>query len=92
VTPALERAFAKNPHMKLFVAMGYYDTATPYFAVEYMLDHLSISPAARANIETGHFTAGHMVYIDDASMKNFRKDLTGFLGTADGEQGTGNRK
>lgn len=92
VTPALERAFAKNPHMKLFVAMGYYDTATPYFAVEYMLDHLSISPAARANIETGHFTAGHMVYIDDPSMKAFRKDLTGFIDGAYAGGETGNRK
>jgi carboxypeptidase C (cathepsin A) len=75
VTPSLEAAFAKNPYMKLFVAMGYYDTATPYYAVEYTIDHLAISPEARANITTGYYAAGHMVYIDDPSMKQFRADL-----------------
>src|SRR5271157_2044996 len=29
---ALREAFVKNPYMKLFVASGYYDLATPYFA------------------------------------------------------------
>ena len=75
VTPSLEAAFAKNPYMKLFVAMGYYDTATPYYAVEYTIDHLAISAEARANITTGYYAAGHMVYIDDPSMKQFRADL-----------------
>lgn len=83
VTPSLERAFAKNPHMKLYVAMGYYDTATPYLAVEYMLDHLALSPAARANITVGHFAAGHMVYIDDPSMAAFRKALRTFIAQAE---------
>lgn len=80
VTPSLEAAFAKNPYMKLFVAMGYYDTATPYYAVEYTIDHLAISPEARANITTGYYAAGHMVYIDDPSMKQFRADLGKWMG------------
>jgi carboxypeptidase C (cathepsin A) len=75
VTPSLEAAFAQNPYMKLFVAMGYYDTATPYYAVEYTIDHLAISPQARTNITTGYYAAGHMVYIDNPSMKQFRADL-----------------
>lgn len=79
VTPSLEAAFAQNPHMKLFVAMGYYDTATPYYAVEYTLSHLAISPAARKNITTAYYAAGHMVYIDDPSMKQFRVDLARFM-------------
>jgi len=82
VTPYLERAFAKNPYMKLFVAMGYYDTATPYYAVEYTLDHLSVSDKARANITTDHFSAGHMVYIDTPSLTRLRADLTKFIDSA----------
>jgi carboxypeptidase C (cathepsin A) len=66
--------------MKLFVAMGYYDTATPYYAVEYTLSHLAIGAEARRNITTGYFKAGHMVYIDDASMKQFRADLAEWMG------------
>lgn len=79
VTPSLERAFAKNPAMKLFVAMGYYDTATPYWAVEYTLDHLNIAPAARRNITTDHFAAGHMMYIDEPSMKKLRAGIGRFI-------------
>ena len=82
VTPALERAFAKNPYMKLFVAMGYYDCATPYYAVEYTLTHLSLDAKARANITTDHFAAGHMVYIDQPSMTKLRSDLTKFIDAA----------
>ena len=44
---ALRSAFAKNPHMKLFVASGYYDLATPYFATEYTLRHLGLDPSLR---------------------------------------------
>jgi hypothetical protein len=32
---ALRHAFAKNPYMRVYIAEGLYDTATPYFAVDY---------------------------------------------------------
>ena len=83
VVPNLERAFAKNPYMKLYVAEGYYDAATPYFAVEYTLNHLSIDPrVAKNNITVGRFNAGHMMYIDAPSMKKLRADLVRFYDAA----------
>jgi carboxypeptidase C (cathepsin A) len=83
VSPNLERAFAKNPYMRLFVAEGYYDAATPYFAVEHTLSHLSVDPkVAKNNITTSRFTAGHMMYIDEASMKKLRGDLSKFYDSA----------
>ena len=45
---ALRSAFAKNPYMKVFVASGYYDLATPYFATEYTLAHLGLDPSLQA--------------------------------------------
>jgi hypothetical protein len=46
---ALRRAFTHNPHMRLFIASGYYDLATPYFATAYTVSHLGLDPdAARA--------------------------------------------
>ena len=87
VVPNLERAFAKNPYMRLYVAEGYYDAATPYFAVEYTLSHLSIDPkVAKNNITTGRFDAGHMMYIDAPSMKKLRSDLEKFYSTATAER------
>ena len=75
----LEDAFARNPRMKLMVAMGYYDFATVYGAVEWTLAHMKISPQVRAsNIMTGHYESGHMVYIDTAAMGKMRADMRRF--------------
>ena len=79
VVPSLERAFAKNPEMRLYVAEGYYDMATPYFAVEYTLAHMSVDPRVRAGIVTERFEAGHMVYIDSPSMTKMRDGLRRFF-------------
>lgn len=88
VTPSLEHAFAKNPYMRLYVAMGYYDMATPYWAVEYTLSHLTVAPSVRANIMTERFTAGHMMYIDDASMTKLREGLRTFIAGAAQQRAT----
>ncbi len=83
VVPNLERAFAKNRYMRLYVAEGYYDAATPYFAVEYTLSHLSIDPrVAKNNITVGRYNAGHMMYIDEPSMARLRADLEKFYEAA----------
>ena len=79
VVPSLERAFAKNPEMKLYVAEGYYDMATPYFAVEYTLAHMSVDPRVRAGIMTERFEAGHMVYIDKNSLALLKRNAADFV-------------
>lgn len=76
---ALKSAFAKNPFMKLFIAYGYYDMATPYFAAEYTIDHMNLDPALRANIKTGHYEGGHMMYIDVKSLAKLKQDVAAFL-------------
>ncbi|HEU4993463.1 MAG TPA: hypothetical protein VFT29_01515 [Gemmatimonadaceae bacterium] len=83
VVPNLERAFAKNPYMKLFVAEGYYDGATPFFAVDYTLAHMSVDPAVgRNNITVERYPAGHMMYIEEGSMKKLRADMARFYDSA----------
>jgi len=61
------------------VAEGYYDMATPYFAVEYTLAHMAVDPRVRAGIVTERFSAGHMVYIDGPSMTKLREGLRRFI-------------
>ena len=79
----LEDAFARNPRMKLMVAMGYYDFATVYGAVEWTLSHMKVSPEVRANdIMTGHYESGHMVYIDNAARAKMRADMHRFYANA----------
>ena len=79
---SLRSAFAKNPHMKLFVASGFYDLATPYFATQYTLSHLGLDPSLKGSVKTGYYEAGHMMYIDTAELARLRKDVGGFVEAA----------
>ncbi|MBZ5497047.1 MAG: peptidase S10 [Acidobacteriia bacterium] len=76
----LENAFAKNPHMHLFVGMGYYDFACPFYPVEWTIAHLKVSDEIRKNnISLGYYESGHMVYIDQPSAAKYHADLVKFV-------------
>jgi carboxypeptidase C (cathepsin A) len=79
VSESLRSAFAKNPHMKLLVAKGYYDLATPYFAVEYTLSHMGLDPSLRRNVRTREYEGGHMMYIDKKELARLHQDVAAFL-------------
>lgn len=79
---ALRTAFSKNPYMKVFVASGYYDLATPYFATRHTLAHLGLDPTQRENVTTADYRAGHMMYIDVGELKRLRDDVFSFVRAA----------
>ena len=79
---ALRSAFAKNPYLKVLVASGYYDLATPYFAAEYTLNHMGLDPALRGNIKSTFYEAGHMMYIEKRSLAKLKEDVAAFIQTA----------
>jgi carboxypeptidase C (cathepsin A) len=79
---ALRLAFVKNPYMKLFVASGYYDLATPFFATRYTLDHMNLTPEQHQKVNLGYYDAGHMMYIKSESLGHLKKDVSGFLSGA----------
>lgn len=62
VADKLADAMRTNPHLKIHVASGYYDGATPYFATEHTLARLNIPRDLAANIEVKYYPAGHMMY------------------------------
>jgi len=76
----LQGALAKNPHLKVFVASGYFDLATPYFATEYTLSHMHLSKEARGRISTRYYEAGHMMYIHAPSLAQLKDDVSAFVG------------
>jgi carboxypeptidase C (cathepsin A) len=82
VGESLRSAFARNPHMRLFVAFGYYDAATPLFAAEYTLSHLRLDPSVKDRITRGYYEAGHMMYVHLPSLARLSKDVAGFIQTA----------
>jgi carboxypeptidase C (cathepsin A) len=85
VSDDLRSAMVKNPFQKVFVAMGYYDFATPYYGALYTVDHLGVGPELRKNIRTGYYEAGHMMYIDQSSRDALRKDVAAFFQWAVGK-------
>ncbi len=68
-----------NPHLRVFVANGTYDLATPYLATRYTFDHLELDESLRGHVTTTHYEAGHMMYIHDPSLAQLRRDLAAFL-------------
>ncbi|HEX2904945.1 MAG TPA: peptidase S10 [Jatrophihabitans sp.] len=79
VTQALARAMRANPRLRVHVAFGYHDGATPYFAAEYVLAHLPIPPELRVNIESAYYPAGHMMYVHEPSRVQQSADLAEFV-------------
>jgi carboxypeptidase C (cathepsin A) len=79
---ALRQALSNNPYMKVFVASGYYDLATPYFATEYTLNHLGLDPSLRANITSGYYESGHMMYVHVDYLQKLRRDVDAFYAAA----------
>lgn len=82
VTPKLERAMRQNPHLKVHIAYGHYDGATPYYAAEDVVAHLQIPDALRGNIEHKYYPAGHMMYVHEPSRVQQSKDLAAFVSRA----------
>jgi carboxypeptidase C (cathepsin A) len=79
---ALNSAMRKNPYMKIFVASGYYDMATPYYATEYTLAAMNLEPVLRKNISTHYYEAGHMMYIEKNSLRKLKEDAARFIQSA----------
>jgi carboxypeptidase C (cathepsin A) len=69
----------KNPFMKVFVASGYYDMATPYFATEYTLSNMNLEPVLRQNVTQKYYEAGHMMYIEKTSLAKLKSDIVAFI-------------
>jgi len=78
VADDLREAMTQNPALKVYVANGRYDLATPYFATEYTFDHLGLDPELRGNVTMGDFAAGHMMYIHEPSLVQLRDELLEF--------------
>ena len=75
----LQSAMQKNPFMKIFVASGYYDMATPYFATEHTIAAMNLDASLRKNVQVSYYEAGHMMYIEKNSLKKLKDDAAAFV-------------
>jgi carboxypeptidase C (cathepsin A) len=79
----LAQALVQDQNLKVLVLNGYYDLATPFSATEYMMAHLGVPPAASARISMKYYEAGHMMYVNPASIAKMKKDLDEFIDSTD---------
>lgn len=79
VAENLREAMTKNPFLKVWVANGYFDMATPYFATRNVLDHMFLKPDLKKNISLTYYPAGHMMYIQKTSLAQLKKDFETFI-------------
>jgi carboxypeptidase C (cathepsin A) len=82
VAETLRQAMTRNPSLKVFVAAGYFDFATPYFAAEYTFRHLGLDRTLQPNVTISHFEAGHMMYIHEGELARFKREAAAFVRAA----------
>ncbi|WP_025745763.1 S10 family peptidase [Kallotenue papyrolyticum] len=79
VADTLRKAMTINPYLQVYIANGYYDLATPYFATQYTVNHLALDASLQGNIRQGFFEAGHMMYIHRPSLVRLKHELREFV-------------
>lgn len=76
VAPYIGQALRENSGLKVFVAQGYFDFATPFLGAEYALSRTGI---ATDRIHFHYYGAGHMMYVRDADLAKLSGDIRSFI-------------
>ncbi|MEE4243891.1 MAG: hypothetical protein V2I33_00685, partial [Kangiellaceae bacterium] len=82
ISRKLRHAMLRNTDMKVFVANGYFDMATPFHATEYNFNHMGLSKELKDNVQMYYYESGHMMYIREADLIKFKQDIKTFFNFA----------
>jgi carboxypeptidase C (cathepsin A) len=69
---------ALDPKLKLLVAHGLFDLATPYFATRIVLDQLP-AYAGPDRVKFAVYPGGHMFYSREGARKAFRGEVQALM-------------
>jgi carboxypeptidase C (cathepsin A) len=75
-------ALLSSPNLQVQVENGYFDMATPFLATEYTMDHLLLPKDLRSRIHLEYYTAGHMMYLNDADHDKLAASVRAFVDSA----------
>jgi carboxypeptidase C (cathepsin A) len=76
VAPFLGDEMRRNSEFRVLLAMGYYDLATPFFAVENSMYQSGMLPQ---RVTFAYYEAGHMMYVHQPSLAQLARDLREFI-------------
>ena len=79
VSAKLKEALTADPHLHLFMAAGYYDLTTPYFAQQYTRDHLGLDKSLWPNVVYHTYLSGHQIYNPCPAMEKLKDDVAVFF-------------
>ena len=79
VQPDLREAMITNPKLIVEVENGYFDFATPFYAMDFTVDHLGLPADLQKNIWMKYYPAGHMMYLDDKSREMLHNNIAAFI-------------
>jgi carboxypeptidase C (cathepsin A) len=79
VAEKLRSAMHANPALRVHVASGYFDLATPYWATEHTLAHMALPGDLRSNVSHTIYPAGHMMYVHEPSLRPLAAELADFV-------------
>lgn len=82
----LRSAMVQNPHLRVLVASGYFDLATPFLTTDYTIEHMDLSPDLRRNIAQTYYQGGHMMYHSPGMRKQLKEDVTTIISRAIGQK------
>lgn len=74
----LHQAMSRNTSLKVWIANGYYDLATPYFATDYTVRQMGLDAAVRGNITQTFYEGGHMMYMVPRELAKLKADAAKF--------------
>ena len=72
----LSRAMRRNEGLRVMIASGYYDYATPFFDAEYTFARHGYLPE---RITYFYYEAGHMMYLHRPSLDKLMADVRSFI-------------
>ena len=75
----LGRAMLFNTNLRVLALNGLYDLATPFYATEYQVAHVSPRADVQSRIEMRYYPAGHMMYVAEPSLKAMKADIADLI-------------
>jgi carboxypeptidase C (cathepsin A) len=75
----LQQARALNPAMRVLIAQGYTDLATPYLTARFLVGQLPPLPGAKP-IRVENYEGGHMMYLRPDSRRELARDAQAVYG------------
>jgi carboxypeptidase C (cathepsin A) len=77
--PDLAFTMKVNPKLRVMLTGGYFDLATPYFEGVFEMHHLPIPQTLQQNISYKYYESGHMVYLNESVLREFKADVAQFV-------------